>query len=97
MSNDLGDALNAASGSPQELGDALDAAGNRSPGGNPIVKVTWHQNRHGQFQVVYGNGHEEAQPTADGMTDRSAAERLASHLGFALTSDPIDDHLAEWS
>lgn len=93
MSSDLGDALGAAAVSPQELGMAIDAAtGDSSTGGNAITKVTWHQNRPGQYQVVFRDGREL--PQTGGRPD---AKDLATSLEFDLTSDPIDEHLAEWS
>jgi hypothetical protein len=66
--------------------------GDLSPGGNDITKVTWHRNMPGQFQVVFGNGRMERRPGG-----RPEANALATSLGFVLSSDPIDDYLAEWS
>ena len=50
-------------------------------GSGGIVAVTWHQNRHGQFQVIHDNGVEESQPGT-----RAHARELAESLGF--TEEP---------
>jgi hypothetical protein len=56
-----------------------------------IIKVTWHRNRPGQFQVVFNHGPLDRMPGG-----RDQAQELADKLGFVLLSDASVDHLAEW-
>jgi len=58
---------------------------------NDIVRVTWHRNIPGQFQVIFRDGQLDR---IRGSCDEARA--FAEKLGFVLGSPPEADDLAEW-
>lgn len=56
-----------------------------------IIQVSWHQNRPGQFQVIFEDGPLDRMPGG-----KKEAQELADKLGFVLTSDGSLDYIAEW-
>jgi hypothetical protein len=54
-----------------------------------IVKITWHQNRPDQFQVMFEDGRQDIV-----HGHRSKAQALAEDLGFGLVTG--EAQVAEW-